>query len=295
MPRIAVEVPPADVAVSLEEMKRHLRVREDFEDDDADITAYTKAAIGHIEPIQGRAFVNTGYRQSLDNFPSYADLASSPQAYPPNLYSPPRYASNVWNYSEQIKLLRGPVRKVDRISYVGADNALHDLLPDPEFDLWSAATDFEVGEQIKDSNGNLQEVAAVGEDGLTGDTVPTWATVLGDQTTDHHVSWINKGPAPAGDFILDRDNEPARIFPKPGSHWPAALFVPNAVRIHFTAGYGADSDSVPEIFKIKIKMLTAHFYGFREPVSALGLAEIPFGLKTLLWSDRILDFAPTRG
>lgn len=42
------------------------------------------------------------------------------------------------------------------------------------------------------------------------------------------------------DFVLDRINEPARIFPLVGKYWPPDLYVANAVQINYTAGYDPD-------------------------------------------------------
>jgi hypothetical protein len=296
MSRIVVETPPDELCVDLDEMKRHLRVRADFTDDDDDITAYTKAATRNVENFLNKALINTGFRQSHDNFPYYVDPASSPQANPPSLYSIPRYASTAWNYSQQIKLLRSPVQKVSKITYVGADNLLHDLLPDPEYDFWQPQTKFSIGDQITDPNRNLQEVTGAADPSTTGDNAPAFSATPGGTINDSHVQWTCKAvPAPAGDFVVDRDNIPARIFPKPGGVWPAALYVPNAVRIHFVAGYGEDVEGVPEDYRVAVKLWTAMFYEFREPISSLGLKEVPLGIRQLLWNDRDLDFAPTRG
>jgi uncharacterized phiE125 gp8 family phage protein len=100
------------------------------------------------------------------------------------------------------------------------------------------------------------------------------------------------------DFQVDTNAEPGRIMPKVGSYWPATLHtIPNAVRIHFTAGYGDNTDSIPANFKTAIKQIVGLYYQFREPVTNLqgvNLAEIP-QLENLLWNDRVMDFSPTEG
>jgi hypothetical protein len=50
-----------------------------------------------------------------------------------------------------------------------------------------------VGQQIKDSNGNVQEVQSVASDAKTGTLAPTWATTGGNTTTDNHVTWVCRG------------------------------------------------------------------------------------------------------
>jgi hypothetical protein len=289
---IAIETPAAAEPVSIDEMKSHLRVTSS-EDDDL-IGTYIEAARISVEGFTSRSLVQKGYRQSLDNFPYYVDPVGSPQAYPPSLYSLPRYASSMWNYSQMIKLLRSPLVKVSKITYVGTDSQLHDLLPSLQFDAWSANAEFEEGNQILDSNGNIQQVSQAGE---SGSSVPTWASTTGATTNDGGVVWVCKGAPASQDFFVDRDSEPPRIFPSlTRNTWPPALYVPNAVRIHYIAGYSeGDGTDVPANFRLAIMILVAGYYEFREPVSALGLKEVPQGIQRLLWNDRVLDLAPTRG
>jgi hypothetical protein len=102
-------------------------------------------------------------------------------------------------------------------------------------------------------------------------------------------------PAQPGDFLFDADSEPPRLFPLPGQYWPSVLYVPNAVQIHYTAGYGADGSKVPEMAKLAIKHIVGHWYENREGISPDPLKEVPFNAENLLWRLRIVDFAPTRG
>jgi hypothetical protein len=61
------------------------------------------------------------------------------------------------------------------------------------FASWAASTVMAVGQQIKDSNGNVQRIASIFSDAKTGSTVPTWATTGGVMTTDNHVTWVVVG------------------------------------------------------------------------------------------------------
>jgi hypothetical protein len=120
------------------------------------------------------------------------------------------------------------------------------------------------------------------------------------------------------DFILDRISEPARLFPKAGQFWPADLYVPNSVEIIFTAGYDPDPaatpdthnvtatppsqqpDSivvlaVPQTIRTAILMLVNHWYYNREPVAPGSVGTVPMHVESLLWSQAIVDFSPTRG
>jgi hypothetical protein len=113
------------------------------------------------------------------------------------------------------------------------------------------------------------------------------------------------------DFLLDNIWEPARIFPMPGAMWPSCLYVPNAVRIRYTAGYGspavdpdpvdgeipqgAGSQPVPQRAIMAMLQLIASWYENREALSEVTMREMPQHVKMLLWSLRVIDFQPTRG
>ena len=118
------------------------------------------------------------------------------------------------------------------------------------------------------------------------------------------------------DFIVDRISELGRVFPIPGQNWPADLYVANAVAITFTAGYDADPAAAPEVhtagaggqqptstvilaipqtLRTAILMLVAHWYANREPVTQGSAGSIPNHVNDLLWTNSLIDFAPTRG
>jgi hypothetical protein len=89
------------------------------------------------------------------------------------------------------------------------------------------------------------------------------------------------------------------------------LYVPNAVRIRFTAGFGstavdpapvdgeitqgAGSQPMPGRVQVAILQLVAHWYENREAAMAGGLKEVPQHVQMLLWSMRVMDMAPSRG
>ncbi len=114
------------------------------------------------------------------------------------------------------------------------------------------------------------------------------------------------------DFLLDNVNEPARIFPMPGAMWPPCAYVPNAVRIRFTAGFGdttsvdpapvggeipqgAGSQPMPNRVPVAILQTIAHWYENREAAMAANFKTLPQHVEMLLWSLRVMDFQPTRG
>ena len=48
------------------------------------------------------------------------------------------------------------------------------------------------------------------------------------------------------------------------AQWPRPDGAPGAIRITFTAGFGATPDAVPEELRMAVLVLTAHYYEFRE-------------------------------
>lgn len=68
----------------------------------------------------------------------------------------------------------------------------------------------------------------------------------------------------ADQYALDK-GPPAWLLPAYNSIWPAPLAVANAVRIDFTAGYGAASTSIPPSITQALLLLVGEFYAGREP------------------------------
>jgi len=108
-------------------------------------------------------------------------------------------------------------------------------------------------------------------------------------------SILTWNPNIAADFVYDPDSEPPRIFPLPGQNWPSVLYVPNAVRIHYTAGYGDDDTKVPQLAKLAVLETVASWYAHREGVSPVEIRAVPGAVMDFLWALRVMDVAPTRG
>jgi hypothetical protein len=76
-------------------------------------------------------------------------------------------------------------------------------------------------------------------------------------------------------------------------------FVPNAVQIDFLAGYyGAapsQADTIPRAVKVSIMMLVSNFYENREAAAPGNFSAIPWHVQALLYSNRVMDYSPTRG
>lgn len=310
MSSLVIERAAAAQPVTLDETKSALRVS--TTDDDALIQIYIEAATESAESFCNRSFCYKGYRMGLDSFPYFIDTTVSQQSYPPAYYAMSKYSTSMWNYSQMIKLFAAPAVSIDRISYLSAsDQQWHDLVPVPA--LWYPGQAVTVGMKRMDNNANVQRCTQAG---TTDSNPPVWNTALNGSTTEVNpdpggegtgpVIWINDGPFPAtapgttqaqfGAFFADVDSEPARVFPgPPTSNWPQVLYVPNAVQIHYTAGYSADGSKVPSRIKTAIFQTVAHWYENREPVVPGSVSELPDHCKMLLWSCRVMDFQPTSG
>jgi hypothetical protein len=294
---IVEEVAPVAEPLLLSDVKNFLKVS--VNNDDSFILELIQSAREYVEGFTGRSLVNKGYRQSLDSFPYFVDSVMSQMAYPPSYYSLPRYSTTLWNYSQMIKLLRAPLQSITKITYsdsvTGQIKALY-----PALFSWQPLHEYSLTDQIEDPNGNLQVVTAVAEGdedstSMSGVNQPTWPTLTGNAVTDGGLTWTCMGPVPdAGDFIYDYDSVPPRIFPLAGQTWLPVLYVPNAVQIHFVAGYGNDGKAVPASLRQAMRLLIADGYYNREPVVSGTFKETP-ALMRLLYRWKVQIKAGTRG
>lgn len=92
------------------------------------------------------------------------------------------------------------------------------------------------------------------------------------------------------EYTVDVASVPGRVVPVYGKAWPPFRYVPNAVAIEFDAGW-ADALSVPEQVKQAVKMLAAHWYENREPVTiGTNSFPLPLAVDSLLATYRDLRF-----
>jgi len=300
MAYIIEEIAPDAEPLLLADVKNYLKVPAGVSADDTLIKLLIQGAREEVEGYTGRSLVNKGYLQTLDFFPYFVDSAMSRMAYIPSYDALPRYSVGLWNSSQMIKLLRAPLRSVTSIGYVDSQTQQRlSLLPAPV--PWQANTNYQIGDQIQDANGNLEEVTAVdetkaNEDGTcpSGAAVPTWNLTVGGTTADNALTWTNRDLAPAGDFVYDAVTCPPRIFPNPGQTWPPVLYVPNAVEIHFVAGYGDDGTATPAAMRQAMLLLISDAYFNREVSFAGTIAKNP-ALERLLYRWKINILASTRG
>lgn len=70
---------------------------------------------------------------------------------------------------------------------------------------------------------------------------------------------------------------------KPDQTWPSTYTRPDAVRVAWTAGYGATAASVPEAIRQAMLLMIGHWYANRETVNIGNItSEIPFTTAALL-------------
>lgn len=97
----------------------------------------------------------------------------------------------------------------------------------------------------------------------------------------------------ASNYVTDLVGEPARVVLATAGTWPSDALIPvNGVRVQFVTGYG-EGTAVPEAVRSAIKLLTGHLYENREDVviaQGVTIAQVPMGVKALLWPERVLRF-----
>lgn len=64
----------------------------------------------------------------------------------------------------------------------------------------------------------------------------------------------------AEDYSLDTDSDGGFLLPAVDTEWPDTLDTANAVRVRFTAGFGADATAVPNGIKAWILAKVAHLH-----------------------------------
>lgn len=97
-------------------------------------------------------------------------------------------------------------------------------------------------------------------------------------TSVKYLDWDNvEQDVAATVYTTDTEHLPGRIVKLWGQSWPSARAEFNAVRILFTAGYGATASAVPEAIKHAMKMLITDLYEQRESaVIGTIVAELPY-------------------
>jgi uncharacterized phiE125 gp8 family phage protein len=86
----------------------------------------------------------------------------------------------------------------------------------------------------------------------------------------------------AGDFEILLDNNPPLLVLPPSGIWPVTYPLQRgAIEIDWIAGYGSASTGIPELLRLAIMMLVAHWYEHREAVGSFG-SEVPLAVDSVL-------------
>lgn len=83
-------------------------------------------------------------------------------------------------------------------------------------------------------------------------------------------------------YALDNVGVPAWLTPAYGTDWPAPRDVVNAVKVRYTAGYGAAGSDVPELIRMWICLQLGAMYENRAAAGSTQTYSLPF-------ADRLLD------
>ena len=83
-----------------------------------------------------------------------------------------------------------------------------------------------------------------------------------------------------------------RILPAYNQTWPQTREVPNAIRIEYTAGYGATGEHVPADIRQAMKLIVAGMFTARAALSVTDYKELPggFAAAALLSRHRLMRF-----
>lgn len=92
--------------------------------------------------------------------------------------------------------------------------------------------------------------------------------------------------ATLGNFETWLDGDHVIVKPKDGYDWPSAQVRPDAIKITYSAGFGAAAD-VPETVKGAILLAVGHWYDRRAAASDAGLEDIQLGVDRLLGTERV--------
>lgn len=90
----------------------------------------------------------------------------------------------------------------------------------------------------------------------------------------------------AASYRVDRDSTPGAVKALYGQTWPPHLQDDNAISVTWWAGYGSSGTSVPAAIRHAMLMLVGMWYERRMAADSMGGDEIPFGVKSLLDSQK---------
>lgn len=92
----------------------------------------------------------------------------------------------------------------------------------------------------------------------------------------------------SGNYTVDIQSTPGRIYPVFSVVWPTARAQRNAVEVIYTAGYGSTRADTPNTVKQAMLLLLAHWFENREEIVLTGKPEtLPQAAEALLMIDRV--------
>jgi len=92
----------------------------------------------------------------------------------------------------------------------------------------------------------------------------------------------------ASEYRVDTVSMHGRIILLDGKYWPTVWNDGDAVKIAFTAGFGAAAANVPPQLRHAMLFLIAHFYAVRQPViTGTIVNEMPLAIESLVMPFRV--------
>lgn len=274
---------PAIEPVSLDELKAHLRV--DGDDENDLLAAYGAAARESCETFQGRAYVAQTWKVTLDRFPNGGEEWAAGLDY---------YAAADKNAPGIVRLPRPPLLQVSGVAYADVNGAAQTLATSG----YTVDTESEPGRLYLPYNTSWPttrtQAGAVTITFVAGYAVPVTADTVTNiftaagrtYTANDAVRLTNSGGAlPAGlatnttYYVRDVSGNTFKLAATAGG---TAIDVTDAgTGSHFVG-------AVPEKTRLAIKIMAAHFYENREPVVVGNLVNsVPLSVESLLWQERV--------
>lgn len=123
--------------------------------------------------------------------------------------------------------------------------------------------------------------------GSAGDVMLQMSPAIALTAVDYYAPTTNVlTAAVAADFNIMGLPTARFVRPKPDKAWPSTYDRPDAIRLTYTAGYGAPTD-VPMGLRQAVKLLVGHWYANRESVSDGSLQDVPMAFDALLNAERV--------
>ena len=87
-------------------------------------------------------------------------------------------------------------------------------------------------------------------------------------------------------YRVDRNSTPGTVKTLYGQTWPPHLQDDNAISVTWWGGYGASGTDVPAAIRHAMLMLVGQWHERRMAADSMGGSEVPFGVKSLLDSQK---------